>query len=93
MYLRKVISKKSVLCIRIGFSPAFYLNANLDPVQKAKPMRIHPDPDPCQTLKSQTLNFYMRNFLNVGYGIDPKTSLRRYRYSSLFGRQETRFIF
>jgi hypothetical protein len=35
-------------------------------IQGAKPMRIYPDPDPGQTLmslKSQKVQFYMKNYL------------------------------
>jgi hypothetical protein len=48
-----------VLWIRIGFNsdpdPDFFLNA--DPDQGAKPTRIHADPDPGQTFKSQKVEF------------------------------------
>jgi hypothetical protein len=36
--------------------PAFYLNANPDRIQGAKPMKIYTDP-PGQTLKSQKVEF------------------------------------
>jgi hypothetical protein len=39
----------SVLWIRIGFMRIR--------IQGAKPMRIHVDPDPCQALKSQKVEF------------------------------------
>jgi hypothetical protein len=53
----------SVLWIRIGFyagpyeDPAFYLNADQNPVSQT-----NADPDPCQTLKSQKLEFLLDNF-------------------------------
>jgi hypothetical protein len=51
----------SVFQIRFGFNadpePAFYLSADADPDPGAKPMRIHADPDPNQTLRSQKLDF------------------------------------
>ncbi len=56
---------QSVLRIRIGFNAdpelAFYFSkdADADPDPGAKPMRIHADPDPGQTLRSQKLDFDM----------------------------------
>ncbi len=35
-------------------------------IQGAKPMRIYADPDPGQILKSQKVDFYMKNILKVG---------------------------
>jgi hypothetical protein len=61
---------KAVLWIRTGFhadpDPAFYLNADTDPIQGAKPMWIHADPDTGQTLRSikvALLNEKIRNKL------------------------------
>jgi hypothetical protein len=58
-----------VLWIRIGFTadpdPAFKLNA--DPGPGAKPMRIHPDPDPDQTLKSQKGQFLQEKYTFLKY--------------------------
>ncbi len=35
-------------------------------IQVDKPMRIHPDQDPSRTLKSQKVEFDMKNILQVG---------------------------
>jgi hypothetical protein len=45
--------------------PAFDLNADLDPGSQTNADQDR-DPDPGQTLKSQKVNFYMKNILKVG---------------------------
>jgi hypothetical protein len=54
----------------------------------AKPMRIYADPDLGETLKTQNVQFFIKNILTPKIG--QKTYQRR--YESLFESQETRFI-
>jgi hypothetical protein len=63
---------QSVLRIRIGFNAnpdlASYFSVDADADPGAKPMRIHADPDPGQTLRSQKLDFdilYEGNITNM----------------------------
>jgi hypothetical protein len=86
MYEQKKHVPKAVLWIRIGFradpDPAFYLNADTDPIpiHGAKPMRIHADPDSGRTLPSLPVEL-----LHEKYSII-------HRYKSLFERLAIRFI-
>jgi hypothetical protein len=66
--------------------PAFYLNEypHLDPDPVAKPIRIHADPDPGQTFKSQKVEFLHEKYTGQ------KTYLQKYK--CLFESQETRLF-
>jgi hypothetical protein len=54
--------------------PDLDFHVNADPDHGVKPMRIHDDP--CQTLPSQKVEFYMKNIPNYTEVIGHKTCLR-----------------
>ncbi len=64
--LKKKFRKLVSMRVRVR-GPSFYLNADPDPgMQGAKPMLIHADPVPEQTLSLKKLKSCMKNLSNVG---------------------------
>jgi hypothetical protein len=59
--------------------PSFYLNAAPDPYPGSQP-NADPvlDPDPCQTLKSQKLNFYLQIILVLDIVKKIPTKVQKY---------------
>ncbi len=66
----------ALVSIRIQIRILFFTSMRIHirvPIQGAKPMRIHadPDPDPGQTLTSQKVGFWHENYWPISLFVDP----------------------